>query len=297
MGLSPPRPKGPPLNALRAFEAAARLGGIAPAAEELCVTPGAVSQHIKALEAWAGVSLFQRRSQGVRLTEAGSQLAPAFAAAFDSLGDAVGRLRAARQAPTINIAAQPSVALLWLPPRLAALRAAVSPSQVAVYALETPPNLAREPFDISLFLRGDAAQATGIPLSGGEMYPVCAPQLSALLHGPEDLDRVALLHDQTWKRDWCDWAEGCGRALPESKADLTYSLFSLALAEARAGAGVLMGHDCLVAEALALGELVEPFVARVLSGRRLVLETSPSLQRSGQADAVLEAMQAGGQSR
>ena len=68
MSVSPPRPKGPPLNALRAFEAAARLGGFANAADELCVTPGAVSQHIKALEDWIGADLFERRSQGVRLS-------------------------------------------------------------------------------------------------------------------------------------------------------------------------------------------------------------------------------------
>ena len=68
MPVSPPRPKGPPLNALRAYEAAARLGGFAAAAEELCVTPGAISQHIKTLEDWAGAPLFLRRSHGVRLT-------------------------------------------------------------------------------------------------------------------------------------------------------------------------------------------------------------------------------------
>lgn len=93
MAISPPRPKGPPLNALRAFEAAARLGGFAAAADELCVTSGAIAQHIKSLESWAGADLFERRSQGVRLTALGSAVAAQFSAAFDGLGEAVHSLR------------------------------------------------------------------------------------------------------------------------------------------------------------------------------------------------------------
>ena len=85
MPVSPPHPKGPPLNALRAFEAAARLGGFKAAAEELCVTPGAISQHIKSLEEWAGATLFERRSQGVVLTALGMKLGKEFSQAFDSM--------------------------------------------------------------------------------------------------------------------------------------------------------------------------------------------------------------------
>ena len=112
MPVSPPRPKGPPLNALRAFEAAIRLGGFAQAADELCVTPGAISQHIKALEDWAEAPLFERRSQGVVPTEFGLSLAEPFATAFDSIGQAVRHLRSGAQQETIHIAALPSVAQL-----------------------------------------------------------------------------------------------------------------------------------------------------------------------------------------
>ena len=82
MAVSPLRPQGPPLNALRAFEAAARLGGFAAAAEELCVTPGAVAQHVKTLESWADALLFERRSQGVRLTAIGEHVLADFVSAF-----------------------------------------------------------------------------------------------------------------------------------------------------------------------------------------------------------------------
>ena len=94
MNISPPRPKGPPLNALRAFETAARRGSFTAAADELCVTPGAIAQHIKTLESWAGARLFIRQAHGVKLTTLGSDILPGFVSAFDQLGDAVQTLRA-----------------------------------------------------------------------------------------------------------------------------------------------------------------------------------------------------------
>ena len=151
MSVSPPRPKGPPLNALRAFEAAARLGGFALAAEELCVTPAAVSQHIKTLEEWSGAELFERRSQGVRLTEKGEKLRDPFAKAFDELGIAVRSLREAAADVSVNIAALPSIAQLWLPQKLRAIRTTRPDVRISVTALETKPNLNREMFDLGLF--------------------------------------------------------------------------------------------------------------------------------------------------
>ena len=124
MALAPPRPKGPPLNALRAFEAAARLGSFAAAAEELSVTAGAISQHIKQIEGWAGTALFARRAQGVTLTSAGRTLLAPLTLAFDNISDATSLLRTLSPKPTLNIATLPSIAQLWLQPRLAQVRAA-----------------------------------------------------------------------------------------------------------------------------------------------------------------------------
>jgi LysR family glycine cleavage system transcriptional activator len=90
------------------------------------VTPGAVSQHIKSLEDWAGAPLFERRSQGVSLTPLGATVAEQFSSAFDAMGDAVRALRTGASQSTINIAALPSVAQLWLSPRLPAIRAHLS---------------------------------------------------------------------------------------------------------------------------------------------------------------------------
>ena len=272
MSVSPPRPKGPPLNALRAFEAAARLGGFANAAEELCVTPGAISQHIRALEDWIGADLFERRSQGVRLTALGAEALPGFATAFDAMGAAVHGLRNAARHGTLHIAALPSVAQLWLSPRLPAVRAALPDLRVSVSAIETPPNLARDLFDLSLFVRPPTGARGERVLAQDMILPVCAPEVATRLRGPADLAGETLLHDALWPGDWALWARSVlsGTRLPTNGP--RYSLYAIALEEARHGAGVLMGHQSLVQSALEDGSLIAPFAAPVPTGKALVLE-------------------------
>jgi LysR family glycine cleavage system transcriptional activator len=272
MAVAPQRPKGPPLNALRAFEAAARLGGFALAAEELGVTPGAISQHIKTLEDWSGTPLFTRRSPGVRLTRTGADLLPGLTSAFDQLGETVRHLRSTRPRPVVQVATLPSVAQLWLSPRLPALRAAIPGVALSVTALERPPNLTRELFDLSIFLRPLAEVPTGITLATDSIFPVCAPALAVGLKSPADLAHAPLLHDETWAEDWPNWAAARGVTLPNASDGPRFSLYALALDAARQGAGVLMGHDCLVSDALTRGELVRPFPDEVPTGLALILD-------------------------
>ncbi|MEK6216720.1 MAG: LysR family transcriptional regulator, partial [Boseongicola sp.] len=179
MSVSPPRPKGPPLNALRAFEAAARLGSFVGAAEELSVTPGAVSQHIKALEHWTKTPLFARHPKGVRLTQAGRALLPQFVLAFDHLGSAIRALQNSRPQTDIHVATMPSLAQLWLPPRLAALRSKMPNVKLSVTALETAPNLNRELFDVALFLKEPSGAASEIIIADDRIFPVCSAEVAA----------------------------------------------------------------------------------------------------------------------
>ena len=271
MPVSPPRPKGPPLNALRAVEAAMRLGGFAAAADELGVTPGAISQHIRTVEDWAGTPLFTRRAQGVALTPAGQRLLPDLTAAFDKMGTAMRGLNALRPDPVLHIAALPSVAQLWLGPRLPALRAALPDRRISVTALETAPNLMREMYDACLFLR--------IPAPGDHIIahdaiaPVCAPSLAAQIECPDDLARCTLLHDESWASDWADWSAASGAKVRDPSAGPRYSLYAIALDEAKAGAGVLIGHRILVADALYKGTLVPACPPWVETGEALILET------------------------
>ncbi|WP_428513919.1 LysR substrate-binding domain-containing protein [Roseovarius sp.] len=275
MPVAPPRPKGPPLNALRAFEAAARLGGFALAAEELCVTPGAVSQHIKTVEDWAGTPLFERRSHGVRLTKAGAGLLPEFSAAFDQLGHATRALRGVVPSKVVQVAALPSVAQLWLAPRLARLRRVRPGTRISVTALETPPNLSRDMFDLSLFIASpDSAQAQHM-LARDEIFPVCAPDLAQEIETPDDLADQTLLVDAAWPDDWSLWASRAGVTLQNQSGSASFSLYAMAVEEARAGAGVLMAHRVLVQAALDAGDLVCPFDITVDTGKALLLTTAP----------------------
>ena len=266
----------PSLNALRAFEAAARLGGFTPAADELCVTPGAISQHIKSLEDWAGAPLFERRSQGVSLTELGESVVAEFTAAFDAMGDAVRALRTGAAQSTINIAALPSVAQLWLPPRLPAIRCTLPDHKISVTALETPPNLIREMFDISIFFGVPTGRSTEQVLRQDVIFPVCSPEIAQRLNTPADLLHETWLYDALWADDWALWTNQAApsRITPESGP--SFSLYSIAIEEAKNGAGVLIGHEILIEPLLKSGALVAPFGQKALTGKSLILELAPS---------------------
>lgn len=277
MSISPPRPKGPPLNALRAFEAAARLGGFTQAALELCVTPGAVSQHIKFLEEWTGAALFERRSQGVSLTPHGTTVAKQFSDAFDVMGDAVRALRAHHVQPMINIAALPSIAQLWLSPRLPAIRSRFPGQKLSVTAMESAPNLRREMFDISVFLDQPNGHADEHILGEDMIFPVCSPEIAKRLKSPKDLLNEIWLYDSKWPDDWAVWMQRAAPKLSHAQEGPQYSLYNIALEEAKNGAGVLIGHEVLVERMLKSGDLVAPFKKRVPSGKSLILDVAKSM--------------------
>ena len=273
MSIAPPRPKGPPLNSLRAFEAAARLGGFAAAANELSVTPGAIAQHIKALEAWAGVDLFERRSQGVELSPLGRNVIGRFSDAFDRLGDAVHALKSKAAIQSIRIAALPAIAQLWLAPRLPTVRQLVPEAVISVTALERPPNIRREPFDISIFYIDGPPPADAASIAADVIFPVCAPSLAAKIGQASDICKFPCLHDSSWSQDWPTWLD---RALGGTKVQVSgpvYSLYALAIEDARQGAGIAIGHKSLITGDLSSGQLVAPLDVQVPTGKMLCMTT------------------------
>ena len=292
MSVSPPRPQSPPLNALRAFEAAARLGGFTPAADELCVTPGAISQHIKSLEGWAGAPLFERRSQGVSLTELGQSVATEFTTAFDAIGDAVRSLRTGAAQSTINIAALPSIAQLWLSPKLPAIRTALSGHNISVAALETPPNLTREMFDISIFLGTPADHSTKNVLKSDVIYPVCSPEIAQRLKTLTDLQHETWLYDALWADDWALWINQTASNRIAPRSGPRFSLYSIAIEEAKNGAGVLIGHEILIEPLLKSGALVAPFKSKAETGKSLVLEYAGNTPTSNGLKQVVRMLKA-----
>jgi len=276
MSVSPRYPKGPHLNALRAFESAARLGSFTSAAEELFVTSGAIAQHIKSLEEWAESPLFVRKTRGVALTPLGEELLPDFTAAFDSLSEAVQALRSKASPKKIKIATLPSIAQLWLPERLGNLRKVAPDISVSVIAVETRPNLTRELFDVTLFFEEKPLEKGDIEILQDSIFPVCIPEIGSRLDTVSALKNETLLHDGTWTQDWDLWLASADGEVKFSTHGPIHSLFSVALEEARHGGGVLMAHEALVTSVLQSGELVSPFDHKVTLKRRLVMKTTPT---------------------
>jgi len=276
MPVSPPHVKPLPLTALRAFEAAARLGGFAAAAQELAVSPGAVSAHVKTLEDTLRAPLFVRSAKGVELTALGARVLPEFTAAFDQLGQAVQLLHREATPQVVHIAALPAVAQLWLSPRLPALRAASPDIEISITAMETPPNLKRAPYDLCLFYDTDL----GEPVDSDDIFPVCSPAVAARLHNFADLQNVPCLSDSTWSSDWANWLQvACPDAGITPRGPL-FSLYALAIEETVNGAGVLIGHTALIQRQLNSGALVAPFEPTLRLPRDLRL-WSPRRHRPG----------------
>ncbi|BCB19349.1 LysR substrate-binding domain-containing protein [Bosea sp. ANAM02] len=275
MPVKPPRPRLPPLKALRAFEAAARLESFAKAADEIGVTAGAVTQQIRQLEATLGFAVFRRLPQGVALTEAAREALPRLTRGFDMLGQAVQALREAQPNRPLAIAALPCIAQLWLSPRLPALRAAFPDLQISIAAMEEPPDPQRDPYDLSLFYREAAPQSGGVQLAGDAILPVCAPALAVKLATPTDLAAQTLLHDAVWRGDWARWL---AFVAPGTKVDPgrgpAFSLYSLALDACLSGSGILMGRMSLIGPHLAAGRLVAPFAKAMPTPDRLTLATA-----------------------
>lgn len=281
MPVAPPPLKGMPLNALRAFEAAARLGGFSAAAAELGVTAGAVAAHVKALEETLGAPLFARHAKGVQLTALGARTLPDFTAAFDQLGSAVQALRAEAAPRTVHIATLPAIAQLWLSPRLPAIRAAAPEITISITALESPPDLKRTPFDLCLFFR---AGDEGRKIAPDEIFPVCAPHLAGRISSAADLANLPCLTDSAWSDDWQIWANAARPGWSFVPKGPVFSLYALAVEETVNGAGVLIGHGALVERHLSAGTLVAPLGPRVTLGRALTLWSARPL-RPGSASA------------
>lgn len=285
MSISPPRPKSLPLTALRAFEAAARLGGFSTAAEELGVSPGAISAHVKTIEDTLGAALFNRTARGVTLTSLGLRVLPEFTTAFDRLGEAVQSLRLEAAPHIVHIAALPAIAQFWLSPRLPDLRAAAPEISISITAMETPPNLKRAPFDLCLFY-GTPHTGPGDCLARDVVFPVCAPAVAAQLRVPQDLKNVPCLTDTSWSSDWASWAKAAMPETPFAPRGPVFSLYALAVEETINGAGVLMGHGALIAPHLAAGTLVAPFDTKVQLAQSLHMWSLRPLRKSSPAGRV-----------
>ncbi|MCA3231218.1 MAG: transcriptional regulator GcvA [Cupriavidus sp.] len=261
----------PPLNALRAFEAAGRLGSFKDAAAELHVTHGAVSQQIRGLEAWLGAPLFERHNRRVALTPAASAYLAKVGPLFEQLAQATARYGVIETvARTLSVNASATFTLRWLVPRLAAFRAAHPEAEVSVETSNAPLDSLKEGYDV--IIRGGPDTFYGYATRSfliEERVPVCSPALLGRLPlaSPDDLRHHTLLHTSSLPRLWPDWLASAQVSALRPAATLTFDHFYLTLQAAIDGIGIAIGPTSLIADDLASGRLVEPFAAPRLPSR------------------------------
>ena len=275
----------PPLNALRAFEAAARLSSFSRAASELHVTPAAVSHQVKGLEDVLGVKLFHRRASGLELTHAGRVCQPKLREGFQRLVEAVEQIRATGAPGTLSIDAAPTFATKWLAPRLHRFVAAHRDLDVRINAstrlIDVPrdgnrvdegqPGVPAEDADVSIrFGSGDYADMRVDKLLAVSVTPMCTPRLQQAgraLQEPGDLRDHVLIHDNVPSDDgrvlWEVWLEVAGAGRIDVTHGLRFNHAWLALDAAADGLGIALGMPQIAAFELAAGRLVAPFKLRV----------------------------------
>ncbi|AQV99107.1 LysR family transcriptional regulator [Cupriavidus necator] len=261
----------PPLNALRVFEAAARLEGFSAAADELCVTHGAVSRQVGQLEAWLGHDLFERRGRRVVLTALGRAYLSEISAALDRIALATNeQLHAARQ-QIIRVNAPTTFALRWLLPQLSNFQLANPAVEVRLTTSDEPVERLRDEFDVAI--RGSEQKAAGYVVSeflSEVRLPVCSPRVleSHPIRHVSDLAQHTLLHTATYPGLWAEWLGACGNPRLATRNSLQLDHFYLTLQAAIDGLGIAMGPTALVALDVDEGRLVFPFEGPALPAWR-----------------------------
>jgi len=271
----------PPLTAVRAFEAAGRHANFVRAAEELSITPAAVSQQVRSLEDFLGLRLFTRRARGVELTATGAEYARSLGSLLDQLALATERARRTEDPRRLTIATTPSFAARWLMPRLTAFLELHPELDVRLSTSNVIADFARQ--DVDVAVRYGTGRWPGLKahlLLAAELFPVCSPSFrlgSKPLRVPDDLRPRALLRLAV--DDWPKWlaAAGIGDRRPEGPQ---FSDVGLLTQAAAAGQGVALGQSVIVADDLAAGRLVEPFKLRIPSGLAYYLVAPPEVFQS-----------------
>jgi DNA-binding transcriptional LysR family regulator len=252
-----------PLNALRALESAARHGGLAGAAQELGVTPGAISQHIRRAEERAGTALFERTSQGLRPTGALTTALGRMQSGFADLA-AASALLVADEGHVLNVTLGNVSASRWLVWRLACFHADHPDIEVRLYPTDKLVDLSRPDVDCGIrFGRGNWPDADAVPLARTVVFPVATPALAARLKTPRDLASVPVIRDQMTMLSWSDWLTAAG--VPDlALAGPVYTDPALSFDAAISGQGVLLAVGMMADHALKHGQLVRPFADEVV---------------------------------
>lgn len=254
----------PPLTALRAFDAAARHMSFAKAADELHVTPAALSYQIKSLEAHLGAPLFRRLNRAVELTEAGHVLAPGSKDGFQALAAAWRATQRLQDTQTLTVTAGPAFTAKWLAPRLYEFAQAHPEIELRVSAALRKMDFARDAIDVAIrFGYGTEPGLYALPLAEEWVSPVMTPDMAQKYPTPESLQNAPLIFDDSINFlnppcDWAAWFRTMGIDFTPEHG-LRFSQADHALDAVLAGVGITLGRRALVIKDLADGRLVAPF--------------------------------------
>lgn len=275
------KPGLPPLNAIRAFEAAAQSGSFVKAATELNVTHWAIGKQVKLLEEWLGVPLFERRSRGVALTDEGVELLHDVTAAFSRLSEATAKLRrpeaTRRLSGMVRVNVQPSFALRWLFPRLADFQARFPGIDVRISTTSRKLRYTGTAFDVGV--RSAPERHAGLrseALMPDQRRPACSPALlrERPIKGVHDLHRHMILHSATTRSDWSHWLLEAGnldlRTFRQMELEHVYQQLQAAVE----GLGVALASLPLIESDIAAGRLVCPIMTPVWNAGNYELVTN-----------------------
>lgn len=243
----------PSLNSLRVFEVAARYGSFVKAADELCVTHGAVSRQIKQLEASLGITLFERRNRAVFLTQQGEALQKLCHAALQELETGIRQLVAEIHKPPLVLSCEPTLAMRWLIPRLPAFYAAHPDIQLLLYTAGGKIDFVSSRVDVAL-RRNDFDWGAGCfaDLVGHEWVgPVCVPDQAS--------HPARLLHSSSRPKAWEQWLADSGQVDLAGIPSASYEHFYLSLQAASAGLGMAIASIYMVEEETRQQRLVCPY--------------------------------------
>lgn len=280
----------PNLDWLRVFSATASTESFALASMELGVTAGAVSQRIKALEGFLGVSLFQRYPQGVRLTEAGKRYAQRVLPSLEQLALATREVTSAQSTRAVRLTILPALAQLWLGSRMDQFHKLHTNATIEIWADAAVVDLRTSNFDIAIrYGRPPFPGCDYRALFFDQLVPVASPALiqESELDGQGMPVGAPLMLDTYWQSDFDDWLANSGQTRPANLMTQTFSLYSMTVEATLHGRGFMIGHTALVGTLLEEGKLQALSEKKVTAHNQFYLLTKTATPLSDAAETFV----------
>lgn len=271
--------KYPPLNALRAFEAAARHKSFLLAAKELHVSAASISRFIKLLESDLGCTLFMRQANGVSLTDVGEQYWAAIRPSLHAIASVSQEYRRQEYRRTLQIVSIPAIAETWLVSRLWSFQQQHKNIEINLVLDDQPVNLQDNDTTIWLtYSDGDVAGAEAFAMPKDRLTLVCNPKIAKSLASPTDIVDFPQLVDIDWQSDWRGWLTAADINV-ELNNRIDFERYSMVVNAAIAGTGVAIGHTALLETYLQQGTLVAPFAIDAVPDKQFYALVAENPQR------------------